>query len=79
MQLKPLKTIGQQNPQKISSRVSAICWSPNNRRFAVADCDNMIHLYDDSGERKDKFQTKPSNPQVRILFFIGAWISTVDT
>ena len=41
-------------------KVSAICWSPNNLRLAVATADRFIHLFDENGEHKDKFPTKPA-------------------
>lgn len=39
-----------------------MAWSPNNLKLAVATSDRQILLYDENGERKDKFSTKPSDP-----------------
>ena len=49
------------------SRIMAIAWSPNNQRIAIATADRVVHLFDETGERKDKFPTKPADPKV-ILF-----------
>ncbi len=42
-----------------------MAWSPNNAKFAVATYDRVILLYDEQGERRDKFATKPADPKVR--------------
>ena len=43
-----------------SNKVTAVAWSPNSMRLAVATSDRVIHLFDDpAGERRDKFGTKP--------------------
>ena len=42
-------------------KVTAIAWSPNNRRLAVVTVDRIVHLFDAAtNERKDKFSTKPA-------------------
>ena len=42
-------------------KVTAIVWSPNNKRLAVVTVDRIVHLFDAAtGERKDKFSTKPA-------------------
>ncbi|KAJ3205663.1 hypothetical protein HDU82_005043 [Entophlyctis luteolus] len=45
------------------ARVAAIAWSPNNQKLAVAGSDKVITLYDETGERKDRFSTKPADPK----------------
>ena len=37
-------------------------WSPNSQKLAVATADRTILLFDENGERKDKFSTKPGDP-----------------
>lgn len=44
------------------NRIGGLAWSPNHLKLAVATADRHIYLYDESGERRDKFSTKPSNP-----------------
>lgn len=41
----------------------ALAFSPNGEKLAIATCDRQILLYDEKGERKDKFSTKPSDPE----------------
>ena len=55
-------------------KISALTWSPNGQKLAVSTADRVIHLYDDAGERKDKFPTRPAEKNqtsyvVRALAF----------
>ncbi|KPA78261.1 hypothetical protein ABB37_06412 [Leptomonas pyrrhocoris] len=43
------------------ARTQAICFSPNNKRLAIADATRHIQLFDEQGERRDKFPTKPAS------------------
>lgn len=45
--------------QNQPSRVCGISWSHNQQRLAVATVDRTILLYDENGEKRDKFSTKP--------------------
>lgn len=42
-----------------------MAWSPNNTKFAVCTVDRVVLLYDEQGERRDKFSTKPLDPKVK--------------
>ena len=44
------------------SRITGLTWSPNHQKLAVATSDRTIILFDENGERRDKFSTKPSDP-----------------
>ncbi|XP_037541132.1 intraflagellar transport protein 172 homolog [Nematolebias whitei] len=57
MQLKHLKTL--LTPQEGAAKVTCMAWSPNNTKFAVCTVDRVVLLYDEQGERRDKFSTKP--------------------
>ncbi|XP_077566022.1 intraflagellar transport protein 172 homolog [Stigmatopora nigra] len=57
MQLKHLKTL--LTPQEASAKVTCMTWAPNNGKLAVCTVDRVVLLYDDQGERRDKFSTKP--------------------
>ncbi|RZF39607.1 hypothetical protein LSTR_LSTR001128 [Laodelphax striatellus] len=59
MQLKHLKTIvtAQDGPAKIM----AIAWAPNNLKLAVCNSERIIVLFDEHGEKRDKFPTKPAD------------------
>ncbi|KNC30792.1 Intraflagellar transport protein osm-1 [Lucilia cuprina] len=60
MQLKYLKTL--LDGQDHINRIAGLSWSPNHKKLAVATADRHILLFDELGERRDKFSTKPSNP-----------------
>ncbi|XP_069028434.1 intraflagellar transport protein 172 homolog [Embiotoca jacksoni] len=57
MQLKHLKTL--LTPQEGAAKVTCLAWAPNNSKFAVCTVDRVVLLYDEQGERRDKFSTKP--------------------
>lgn len=42
-----------------------MAWAPNNTKFAVCTVDRVVLLYDEQGERRDKFSTKPLDSKVR--------------
>ncbi|XP_071324251.1 intraflagellar transport protein 172 homolog [Trachinotus anak] len=57
MQLKHLRTL--LTPQEGAAKVTCMAWAPNNTKFAVCTVDRVVLLYDEQGERRDKFSTKP--------------------
>ncbi|KAM8953335.1 intraflagellar transport protein 172 homolog [Pelodytes ibericus] len=57
MQLKHMKTL--LTPQEGAAKVTCMAWSQNNAKFAVCTVDRVVLLYDEHGERRDKFSTKP--------------------
>ena len=59
MQLRHLKTVMQ--PTDGICKVTSICWSENHHKMAVVTTDRVVHLFNENGERKDKFSTKPSD------------------
>ncbi|CAG9856074.1 unnamed protein product [Phyllotreta striolata] len=61
MQLKFLQTILE--AQDGENKISGICWSPNNQKLAIATSDRQVLLFDEKGEKKDKFSTKPYDPE----------------
>eukprot|EP00116_Pleurobrachia_bachei_P009927 sb/3470189/ len=74
MQLRYLKSLVP--AQDGQAKVTAFAWSPNNAKLAVVTVDRVILLFDDHGEKRDKFSTKPSDPnntrkqyQVKALAF----------
>lgn len=42
-----------------------MAWSQNNAKFAVCTVDRVVLLYDEHGERRDKFSTKPADMKVK--------------
>jgi intraflagellar transport protein 172 len=65
MQLKHLQSIVQ--PSDGIVKVTAICWAPNGKRLAVCTTDRLVLMFDEDGNRKDKFSTKPAD-KVRVSF-----------
>ena len=59
MQLKHLQSITQ--PSDGIVKVTAICWAPNGKRLAVCTTDRLVLMFDEEGNRKDKFSTKPAD------------------
>lgn len=59
MRLKHLKTL--MPPQEGEAKVLCMAWSPNNQKLAVCTSDRVIMLFDEHGEKRDKFATKPAD------------------
>lgn len=58
MKLKHVKTL--MPPADGLCRVTSVCFAPNNVRLAVVTVDRVVHLFDENGDRRDKFATKQS-------------------
>ena len=41
-----------------------MAWAPNNTKMAVVSSDRVVILFDDNGEKRDKFATKPGDAKV---------------
>ena len=50
--------------QEGAAKITALAWAPNNAKLAVCTYERVVLLYDESGERRDKFATKPADPKV---------------
>lgn len=48
-----------------AAKVTCMSWSQNNAKFAVCTVDRVVLLYDEHGERRDKFSTKPADMKVK--------------
>ncbi|XP_066969064.1 intraflagellar transport protein 172 homolog [Macrobrachium rosenbergii] len=59
MNIKHLKNI--LPPQDGAAKITALAWSPNNVKLAVSTAERVILLFDENGERRDKFSTKPAD------------------
>lgn len=44
-----------------------MAWAPNNCKLAVCTADRVVLLYDEQGEKRDKFSTKPVASKVTIM------------
>ena len=66
MQLRHMKTVQPAaEGEGVMQRVTALTWAPNNMRLAAVTTDRIVHLFDENGERRDKFSTKPADSKVR--------------
>ena len=54
-----------QSPVDAMQKISAIAWSPNSKRQAVAASDRVIHFYDETGTKRDKFSIRPAEKENR--------------
>ncbi|XP_058656852.1 intraflagellar transport protein 172 homolog isoform X2 [Ammospiza caudacuta] len=59
MQLRHVRTL--LAPQDGTARVTCMAWSASSARFAVCTAERVVLLYDEQGERRDKFSTKPAD------------------
>ena len=75
MQLRHVKTL--QPAQPGIARVPAMCWSPNSKRLAVVDHTRAVILYDEAGEKRDRFSLKPADTKSNSKSFVVrgmAWV-----
>ncbi|XP_041357336.1 intraflagellar transport protein 172 homolog isoform X2 [Gigantopelta aegis] len=61
MQLKHIKTL--LTPQDGAAKICVIAWSHSNQKLAVCTSDRVVLLYDEDGEKRDKFSLKPADPK----------------
>ena len=72
MHIKHLKTLVQ--PQEGAAKVQAMAWAPNSQKLAVCNADRIVSLYDEYGERKDKFATKPIEARFGRRSYVGGYL-----
>lgn len=53
-----------------AAKVTCMAWSQNNAKFAVCTVDRVVLLYDEHGERRDKFSTKPADMKVKRVLCV---------
>lgn len=51
-------------PQEGAAKGTCMIWAPKIIRFAVCTVDRVVLLYDEQGEKRDKFSTKPAESKV---------------
>ncbi len=56
MQLRYLKCL--QSPVDGMAKITAASWAPNGQRLAIVGVDRVVHLFDDAGDKQDRFSTK---------------------
>ena len=62
MQLRHLQSITP--PSEGILKVTAVCWAPKGKKLAVCTTDRVVLMFDEEGNRKDKFSTKPADKVV---------------
>ncbi|CAE7620527.1 IFT172 [Symbiodinium sp. KB8] len=72
MKLTHLKTLHE--PSDAIAAVTSVTFSPNNQKLAVVTADRVVHVYDEAGERRDRFSTKPAVKGAKSYIVTGmAW------
>ncbi|KAK3767076.1 hypothetical protein RRG08_017951 [Elysia crispata] len=59
MQLKHMKTL--MPPMDGAAKICAVAFSPNSQKLAVCTSDRVVVLFDEQGEKRDKFSLKPAD------------------
>ena len=53
--------------------------SPNSRRMAAVTTDRVVQLFDENGERKDKFSTKPGDAAAKVAYQVQGMAFSPDS
>ncbi|XP_043365854.1 intraflagellar transport protein 172 homolog isoform X3 [Dermochelys coriacea] len=78
MQLRHVRTL--LTPQDGAAKVTCMAWSYNNAKFAVCTVDRVVLLYDEHGERRDKFSTKPADAKYgRKSYMVKGMVFSPDS
>lgn len=77
MKLRHVKTLAA--PGNKVNKVTALAWSPNGMRLAVCKQDRIVYLYDDQGERKEKFGTRGANPKAPKTYYVTGMCFSPDS
>lgn len=51
-----------------------MAWAPNNCKLAVCTADRVVLLYDEQGEKRDKFSTKPVASKVTTMMQLHCFL-----
>ena len=77
MQIKYWKNL--QSPIDGMQKISAMCYSPDSRKLAVATADRVVQLYDENGEKRDRFGTRPAEKGQKSYVVRSMWFSQDST
>eukprot|EP00672_Neobodo_designis_P025471 CAMPEP_0174835280 /NCGR_PEP_ID=MMETSP1114-20130205/5324_1 /TAXON_ID=312471 /ORGANISM="Neobodo designis, Strain CCAP 1951/1" /LENGTH=1775 /DNA_ID=CAMNT_0016069225 /DNA_START=364 /DNA_END=5691 /DNA_ORIENTATION=+ len=77
MQLNHLKNL--QPAQGGIARVASACWSPVNKKLAVADHARTVLLFDDAGQLRDKFGLKAADGKEPKTFAVRGMAFSPDS
>uniref|UniRef100_A0A7S3QV19 Intraflagellar transport protein 172 homolog n=1 Tax=Dunaliella tertiolecta TaxID=3047 RepID=A0A7S3QV19_DUNTE len=77
MKLQYLKTI--LPPADGLQKVNSLTWTPNNAKLAAVTSERVVYLFDDNGEKRDKFRTKPADQGSNPNFVVRAMAFSPDS
>jgi intraflagellar transport protein 172 len=79
MRVNAVRALPQYTAAPLRSQITAMCWAPNNRKLAVVNVDRVVLLFDENGERRDKFSTKPTDKGPKNYVVVGMAFSPDST
>ena len=53
-----------------AAKITAMAWAPNNTKMAIVSTDRVVVLFDENGEKRDKFGTKPGDSKVGSSYIL---------
>ncbi|ORZ40210.1 intraflagellar transport protein [Catenaria anguillulae PL171] len=77
MQIRHLKTFAPASDG--IAKLACAAWSPNGLKIAIANADRVVVLFDENGEKKDKFATKPADANVGKSYTITGLAFSPDS
>ncbi|CAL8090514.1 unnamed protein product [Calicophoron daubneyi] len=77
MRLKHVKTIVP--AQECEAKINCIAWSPNNKKLAVCNCENVIMLFDENGDRRERFAAKAADSRNKKNFVVKSMVFSHDS
>ncbi|MEW5300130.1 MAG: hypothetical protein WDW38_002966 [Sanguina aurantia] len=60
-------------------KVTSLTWSANNGKLAAVTTDKVVYLFDENGERKDKFKTKAADPSGPSTYIVRSMAFSPDS
>ncbi|XP_024359090.2 intraflagellar transport protein 172 isoform X4 [Physcomitrium patens] len=61
------------------AKVTALAWAPNSQKLAAVTLHRIVHLFDENGNLKDKFSTKPADPKGSKVYIVTAMVFSPDS
>ena len=62
-----------------ASFAHAFLFTPRSKKLAVSGQDKVVYVYDENGERKDKFSTKAADPAAGIAYQVRGMAFSPDS
>ncbi|KAL3149712.1 hypothetical protein ABBQ38_013541 [Trebouxia sp. C0009 RCD-2024] len=61
------------------SKITALSWSANSQKLATVAADKVVHVFDGTGEHKDKFKTKAADPSSSQNYVVRSMAFSPDS